>query len=400
MIWHTILNIPKKLEAILFIGIVYLGALECHQEVRISMENQPYNGFEYALPIVPGVYEVIMELGGPKPSNTTIYTESRRLLLREFALPANEYAELSFLVDVRRPLLRSGDSIAVKERDRHLLNWDEYLNMEFVGSPQVKSMSIKEAKEVRTLYLAGNSTVADQDTEPWASWGQMLPYFFGQDIVVANYAESGSSLHDFKQSNRLDAILERIQAEDILLIEFGHNDQKRKGKGIGPWASYTDYLIEYVEKARAKGAIPVVISPIQRRFFNGDGTVKNTHGDYPAAVRKVAADLDIPLIDLTELTRQMYEAWGVEGSKRAFMHYPEGFYPGQATALTDNTHHNSFGAFEIAHCVVEELLNWDLGLEDKLNDGYRPYQASAPSSFEQWTLPPSQRYKSIQVVVN
>lgn len=98
-------NIPKKLEAILFIGIVCLGALECHKEVRISMENQPYNGFEYALPIVPGVYEVIIELGGPKPSNTTIYTESRRLLLREFTLPANEYAELSLLVAHKAPLI-------------------------------------------------------------------------------------------------------------------------------------------------------------------------------------------------------------------------------------------------------------------------------------------------------
>ena len=379
-------------------GMASLGLIGCgEQELRISLENMPYNGFDYAVPATPGVYEVALELGGPKPSVTTIYAESRRLMLRELVLQAGEYTELSFLVDVRRPILRSGDSIAVKDRDRNLLNWDEYLNLEFVGSPQVKSMSIREAKQTRTLYLAGNSTVADQDTEPWASWGQMLPYFFGQNLVVANYAESGSSLHDFKQSNRLDAILERIQPEDILLIEFGHNDQKRKGEGIGPWTSYSRYLIEYVEKARAKGAIPVVITPIQRRFFNEDGTIQNTHGDYPAAARKVAMDSGVPLIDLTQLTTQMYEAWGVEGSKRALMHYPENSYPGQTRALTDNTHHNAFGAFEIAHCVVQELLGWDLGLENELVEGYQSYEASAPANFEQWTLPPSHRYQSVPV---
>jgi len=361
------------------------------QEHRVTFEEHSPSSFQYSTQLEPGAYEVEIEFGGPSSSNTTVYAESRRLLIRELELEANNYQRHRFLVDVRTPRINSTTVITVKDRDKDILNWDPYLNLEFVGTPQIKSIHVRPINHSTTVFLAGNSTVADQDTEPWASWGQFLPYFFNSEVLVANYAESGSSLHDFKNSHRLEAILNRMKEGDYLFIEFGHNDQKRKGENIGPWSSYSQYLREYVQLTRQKGGIPILVTPIQRRFFNEDGTIKNTHGDYPSAVRKVAQDLDVPLIDLTELTAQMYEAWGVEDSKKAFMHYPEGSFQGQEQAITDNTHFNSFGAFEIASCVVEEIKTLNLDIKKSLIN-QATYSVDAPRSFRHWTLPASVRF--------
>lgn len=160
-----------------------------------------------------------------------------------------------------------------------------------------------------TLFLAGDSTVTDQDLEPWGSWGQMITRYFTPDVVVANYAASGLTLSSFKGGKRLDKLLSFMKPGDYLFIEFGHNDQKDKGEGRGPWQSYTNSLMEYVKAARQKGGIPVLVTPTERRHFLNDRELKHTHGDHPDAMRNVAKDLDVPLIDITAMTTQMYEAW-------------------------------------------------------------------------------------------
>lgn len=137
---------------------------------------------------------------------------------------------------------------------------------------------------------AGNSTVTDQDHEPWCGWGQMLPRFLNEGVVVANYAESGEAGNTFISSGRFDKILTQIKGGDYLFIEFGHNDQKQKGPDRGPYTSYKQSLKQMIVGTRAKGATPVLVTPMHRRRFDETGKIINTLGDYPDAVRQLAAE--------------------------------------------------------------------------------------------------------------
>ena len=142
---------------------------------------------------------------------------------------------------------------------------------------------------------------------------------------------------------------------DYLFMEFGHNDQKQKGPGKGAYYSFMTSLKTFIDEARLRGAHPVLVTPTQRRSFDPDGHIRDTHEDYPEAMRWLAEKENVPLIDLNEMTRTLYEAMGVEPSKRAFVHYPAGSYPGQTQDFADNTHFNPYGAYEIARCIVEGL---------------------------------------------
>ena len=102
-------------------------------------------------------------------------------------------------------------------------------------------------------------------------------------------------------------------------MEFGHNDEKIKGEGNGAWGSYSTLLAEFVQSAKDKGAIPVLVTPTQRRSFNENGTLKETHGDFPAAMRTVAQKNNVVLIDVTKMTTELYETWGDEPSRKAFV---------------------------------------------------------------------------------
>ncbi|MBD0833739.1 rhamnogalacturonan acetylesterase [Aestuariibaculum sediminum] len=265
--------------------------------------------------------------------------------------------------------------------------------MEFLGNPAVQSINITPVTNITTIFLAGDSTVTDQDLEPWASWGQFFTNYVTEEVVIANYAESGSTLSGFKGVKRLDKILSLMKPGDYLYIEFAHNDEKQKGEGIGPWQSYTNSLKEYITKAREKGGIPILCTPTQRRAFNSDGSLKETHGDFPAAMRKVAKEMNVPLIDITKMTTDMYEAWGVEPSRNAFVQYPANTFPGQTKKLEDNTHFNSFGANEIAKCVVQGIKDLNLDLVKFLRPNIPIYDPKNPDNIKDWEVPMSTRFE-------
>ncbi len=225
-----------------------------------------------------------------------------------------------------------------------------------------------------TVYLAGDSTVTDQPREPWNSWGQMLPRFFGPGVAVANHAESGESLKSFIAQRRLDKILSTIKPGDYLFIQFGHNDQKERGAGVGAFTTYKDSLKKFVAEARKREALPVLVTPVARRAFGPDGQVVNNLGDYPEAVRQVAREESVPLIDLNAMSKPFYEALGVEGSKKAFV---------------DNTHHNNYGSYELARCIVEGIKKEKLGLAKLLDPTLLPFDPSHPDPLADFHLPPS-----------
>lgn len=349
----------------------------------------------FSVTVPEGNYRVEVTIGSKdKANNVTIKAESRRLMLNQFSVKKGDQVTKTFNVNIRNPKIDATTNMSLKEREKDTFNWDDKLTLEFLGVANIQSIKITPvASSIPVIYLAGDSTVTDQDVEPWASWGQFITNYFDDKVVVANYAVSGSALSSFKGSNRLKKINSLLKPGDYLFVEFAHNDEKLKGPENTAWESYSKYLVEYVETARNKGAIPVLVTPTQRRSFNPDGTLKPTHGDFPDAMRAVAKKMNVPLIDITQLTTVLYEKWGVEASKSALVHYPANTFPGQEKALEDNTHFNSFGANEIALCVIKGIRDLDLPLKKNITKETPAYDPTKPNYIANWTLPMSNRYE-------
>jgi lysophospholipase L1-like esterase len=355
-----------------------------------STEKPTY--FSVQLP--EGNYQVEVTMGGPeKASNISIKAESRRLMVNQLSIPKGQKITKTFNVNIRTPKIDNKLNVTLKDREKDILDWDDKLTLEFLGEVAIQNIKITAKDNLTVVYLAGDSTVTDQDVEPWASWGQFITNYFDDNVVVANYAYSGSSLSSFKNGNRLKKILNQIKKGDYLFVEFGHNDEKIKGEGNGAWGSYSDLLTEFVQSAKEKGAIPVLVTPTQRRFFNENGTLKETHGDFPAAMRAVAQKNNIALIDVTKMTTELYEAWGDEPSRKAFVQYPANTFPGQEKALDDNTHFNSFGANEIALCVLKGIRELDIPLKKQIKKETPNYNPKKPNYISSWTLPMSDRFE-------
>lgn len=342
--------------------------------------------FFFSVRVPDGNYKVTVRLGSRKQAGiTTVRAESRRLFIESVPTKKKEFIERTFIVNKRNTHIDGNEYVRIKPREKRKLNWDDKLTLEFNGgAPVCESITIEPADTtVTTVFLCGNSTVVDQDNEPWASWGQMIPYFFDTNVCIANYAESGESANTFIAAGRLKKALSQMKKGDYLFMEFGHNDQKQKGPGKGAYYSFMTSLKTFIDEARLRGAHPVLVTPTQRRSFGPDGHIRDTHEDYPEAMRWLAEKENVPLIDLNEMTRTLYEAMGVEPSKRAFVHYPAGSYPGQTQDFADNTHFNPYGAYEIARCIVEGLKTQvpDLARHLKPFPAFDPARPDNPDNF-------------------
>ncbi len=346
--------------------------------------------FCFSVNIPDGDYKITVILGAKNEiGETSVRGESRRLFIENRKTKKGKYYTQSFLINKRSPAIKEGDYIKIKAREKGKLDWDDKLTFEINGSkPQLAALFIEPAPAHTTLFLCGNSTVVDQDTEPWASWGQMLPRFFDDNVCVANYGESGESASSFIAGNRLKKVLSEIKPGDYIFVEFGHNDEKIKGEGKGPFQSFITDLRKFVTEAKVRGAIPVLITPTERRFFNTEGTLKPTHGYYPDATRKLAQEEGVALIDLTQKSGMMYRTWGVEESKKAFVHYPANTFIGQDKALADNTHFNPYGAYEIAHCILQGIKENKLPLREHFLD-FTNFNPQKPLPFDKFIWPAS-----------
>jgi lysophospholipase L1-like esterase len=203
----------------------------------------------------------------------------------------------------------------------------------------------------RTLYIAGDSTAAQKysDAAPETGWGMALPFFLHKDLPVANHAVNGRSSKSFVDEGRLDAILNEIQSGDFLIIQFGHNDEKDSdpARYTEPWTTYQDYLRLYIDGARSRGARPVLATSVERRRFDADGNAKPSHGDYPAAMRALAEQEHVALLDIQALSLALWQELGVEETKKYF---------NWTATEQDNTHFNPPGAIAVARLVARELL--------------------------------------------
>ena len=336
--------------------------------------------FYFSVRVPDGNYRVTVWLGSKKRAAvTTVRAESRRLFVENLATRKGEIRAESFIVHKHSPQIDDQRSMRLKPRELTKLNFDDRLTIEINGdAPACEAITIERDDRVPTVFLCGNSTVVDQDSEPWASWGQMITRWFGPEVAIANFAESGETASTFIAANRLAKALSMMKAGDYLIAEFGHNDQKQRGPGMGAYYNFATALKTFIDETRARGATPIFVTPTQRRSFK-DGRIQETHADYPEAMEWVAARENVPLIDLHSMTRTFYEAMGEDESIHAFVHYPAGSYPGQKTDFKDNTHFNPYGAYELAKCVIEGMRQLNLPLLQALRQEYlQLYPASAP----------------------
>jgi lysophospholipase L1-like esterase len=358
--------------------------------------QRPTNRINRSYPV--GDAEVVcvdVELGGDDvDSATTIKAEDRRLLALGVRVPRGGSQSMRFLVSSRHPPIPAADdsptaTVSLKPREIDSASWDDKLSLEFLGDhPRVRRVTIGpvEREDVTMVFMAGDSTVTDQSSEPFAGWGQMLPVFFGPQACIANLAQSGLTLDSFERQHRLKKILADLRPGDFVLVQFGHNDQKDKREGAGPFTTYADGLRRYVDAIQTRGGRPVLVTPVARRRFDSEGTVFESLGDFPEAVRRVATERGVPLVDLNDASKRLYQALGKEPSKQAFVH---GVFPGRPEPLNDDSHFSNYGAHQIARCVVESIRTGIPGLASLLRPDVGPFDPSRPDDPGSVTIPSS-----------
>lgn len=218
--------------------------------------------------------------------------------------------------------------------------------------------------KITHLYFAGDSTVCDwpQEKAPQAGWGQWLAEVLQRpNVIIHNEAVSGRSSKSFIAEGRLERIADRIGPNDYLFIQFGHNDSKPdEQRATEPYSTYQAYLQQYIDVTRSNGATPVLVTPVERRHFTKEGELQHTHGDYPDAMRQLAAREQVVLIDLQQITRAWLKRLGPEESKKYFLWYEPQMIERFPEGVQDDTHFNRDGARQVAQFVVEEMQRLEL----------------------------------------
>ncbi len=207
-----------------------------------------------------------------------------------------------------------------------------------------------------TVYIIGDSTAANkqENAYPETGWGMELQGNFGAGVTIDNRALNGRSTKSFINEKRWNAVLNSLKIGDYVLIQFGHNDEKIDKPEVG--TSLTEYktnLIRFINETTAKGAYPILLTPIMRRSYQ-NGVFKDTHLGYPEVVRKLADSLQVPLIDMHRKTERLIVELGELQSIKLFNHVASGHvnYP---NGKIDNTHLSPYGAQIIAGLVVQGI---------------------------------------------
>jgi len=239
-------------------------------------------------------------------------------------------------------------------------------------------------KDPIVIYLAGDSTMAEKtpDKRPETGWGEMLEkHFTPGHIKVENHARNGRSTRSFIAENLWQEIVDKLKPGDYVFIQFGHNDEK---VGTDRYASPDDYglnLKRFVADVRAKHANPVLLTPVMRRSFDKEGKFADTHGAYPDVVRKVAAELKVPLIDMHRASEKVLVQYGADESRKLFLQLKAGEDPNYPKGVEDNTHFNPVGAETMASLAVAEIRSLKLPIAKYLLPESREQRSVARSRF-------------------
>ncbi|MEA5428568.1 glycosyl hydrolase family 28 protein [Arcicella lustrica] len=248
-------------------------------------------------------------------------------------------------------------------------------------------MAFKSADDKVTVFLIGDSTCANKAPadSPETGWGMVFPNYFNEAVQVQNHAVNGRSTKSFITEKRWDAVSQQLKKGDWVLIQFGHNDQKINDstRYAAPQTTYRNNLIKFINETRAKGANPVLITPVMRRKFDSNGQFVDQHGEYPAVVKAVAKEFGVALIDLHAKSKAVIEQHGIEGSKKLFMHYIGGVFGKFPKGVTDDTHFSKYGASVMASLVAEGVVEANVGLKSflKKSEFHEKYEFELPKYY-------------------
>jgi lysophospholipase L1-like esterase len=317
--------------------------------------------FYFSVAEPEGNYKVTVTLGSATaPSDNTIKAELRRLMLEKIHTDAGQSVTRSFIVNVRIPQFPGGQ-VKLKDREtqKEARAWDDKLTLEFnrdEARSAVTAVTIEKV-DVPTVYILGDSTVCDQPSESYNSWGQSLTRWFNPGVAVANHAESGESLASSIGAKRFAKVYSLLKPGDYVLMQFGHNDMKSNSPNA--LATYQADYVRVIGEIRAKGGIPVIVSSMER----SNGANMDTLKGYPAAALETAASQKVASIDLHSMSQVFYRAMGA-AVKKVFQ---DGV-----------THHNNYGGYEMAKMIVMGLKAAKLDLANYVTDDFKDFDPAHP----------------------
>jgi lysophospholipase L1-like esterase len=252
----------------------------------------------------------------------------------------------------------------------------------FTSYKEVNKENQENKNIVSTVYLIGDSTMADYtgDYEPGkdymktrypvTGWGQVFQPFLIPDSIIKvnnliktesalvdNRARGGRSTRTFFQEGRWRSVYDSLKKEDIVLMQFGHNDAaESKTERYVNIEGYKEFLRLFVNQTREKGATPIILTPVARNYPWKDGELQNVHGEYDQASKDIAKELNVMLIDLNQKSMDFFTAMGESYvTENYFMNLPPNTYEAYPNGQNDNTHFQSKGATEVARLVFEGM---------------------------------------------
>ena len=324
-----------------------------------------WSRYQSNTPLDVGNYDVTYTLGGDKAAKYWVKFEGRRIAAASVATRPGARKIVSFTARVKGPIANGKGPF--KEAP-----YPDCLNLTVItDGAEPPKPAITRNDAAPTIYLCGDSTVTDQQSEPWGSWGQCAPLMFGKGVAVANFARSGLTTETFWNQGRLAKICAHARKGDVVLVQFGHNDQKRDNLKPDDDGGYERFLNRYIDEIRKTGADVVLVTPVERlRYDEASGVQQpRTLEDYADAVKRVAAARGVPVIDLGAASYRVYGALGPDGAKKLF-------------AKTDRTHHNIYGAMVMARFVMNELVNIHQEFKPFFNEKYAGFDPSNPPKEE------------------
>lgn len=221
------------------------------------------------------------------------------------------------------------------------------------------------------ILMIGDSTmsVKEEKAFPENGWGMALEKLLNENVELKNYARNGRSTKSFINEGLWDKVTQDMKEGDYVIIQFGHNDEKinDSSRYTIPQTTFKENLRKFINETKEKGGVPVLCTPVVRRKFNKEGRLVNTHGEYPLAVREVAAEMKVALVDLNKLTENKVNELGEEKSKEIYMVLAKGEYPNFPDGKEDNTHLQQNGALVVASLFVNDVKKQKLALAKLFN---------------------------------
>jgi DNA sulfur modification protein DndE len=214
------------------------------------------------------------------------------------------------------------------------------------------------AEKLPQIFTVGDSTMCNYSLDqPLRGWAMALGEFFVDPAMVHNHATSGRSTKSFIDEGRWAKVTAELRAGDFVIIQFAHNDEKKADpkRYTDPATTFRDNLRTFIRETRAKHATPILATPVSRRHFDANGKLERTHGAYPDAIRAVAREEHVTVLDLEEATARWLQATGDVPSRKFFLWLEPGVNPKMPEGRQDNTHFVEAGARVVAQLAVDDI---------------------------------------------